>query len=71
MRTITANEARECGMTASQVRTVARTLQRLDTKGYLHEGKYIRSLTSDDNPSENRRNAYRLFKVAKELEISS
>ncbi len=68
MRTMTKEEAVAAGMTASQVRTVARSLQRIGTKGYLHHGTYITCLT---HPAECRRNAWSLFKVAKEIEKAS
>lgn len=70
MRILTKQEAIDSGMTASQIRTVARSLQRIARKGYRSPGyKYPRGidLKSFGDYRTISRNAYELLKLAREV----
>lgn len=67
---MTLEQAKECGLTASQVRTIARSLERIASRGYefTHEdGDYAVSQHQETDPSTNRRNAARLRALARQM----
>ena len=60
MRIMTKQEAIDSGMTASQIRTVARSLQRIARHGYGTERSY-------SHPRNIHQNIRELFKLARKM----
>lgn len=66
---MTLEQTRADGWTASQVRTIARSLERIASRGYteIDAKKVLRIVDQETDPSTNRRNAARLRALARQM----